>query len=709
MKRRSSSFFGAGVLAVSSLVVACGGDDTSAGLTGPAGGSAGAAGKATGGAAGKAGGAAGKGGTAAGAAGKAGGAGKGGATGGSAGTGAGGNGVSGAAGKATGGSAGAGGAAGTATGGSAGSAGKATGGAGGLGGSTGGGGTAGAGGKAVGGAGGSAGAAAGSTGTGGTVGGQAGAGGVGTGGTAGNGTAGAAGDGASGAAGDGSSGAAGDGGGAGAGGDGSAGAGTGGAGTGGAGASGASGAAGAPGGCVGTDTACNTAAGNKGLCRNSVCAACADPADDAACGTAYVAGDLCLAGACGKCDAVGSTYFVDPVNGSDTVGTGSGAAGGVASSRCAFKTVANAILHIGANAAGATLVISVAGPSKLDATEKYPLKVPPKTTVTTTGGNVVVALTANARAFDLTKDGASLDGGTFLIDIDAEKQGGTKTAGVFVGTGATDATRIRHVRISDTVGAAIAVTGTGRVTIEEGVHLRRSGRGTGTVPGLAIGDPAGFATLEAPAGSDPILIEECGNGIAVTGGGGIKIAGVPDAASTDKGTIVVQKNLGPGIVITQGGLLPGPAPLCDVFGVVSFGNGTANAGSGLRVSYTSNVRLRSSVFLANKTHGVHVIAADVGLLAFDMGTASEPGLNVVQRLNVQGSINLGTGICLSPGNGANLTIPARGNVFGTGKDCSTTAATLVQTANGPNACASGRDIGIDTVNPTNNIDVSLCK
>jgi hypothetical protein len=680
MKRKTFSYFGAGALVAVSLVVACGGDDSATGLT-AAGGAAGAGGGATGGSAGVAG----KAGAGA-AAGKAG-------TGGQA---TGGTSSGGAAGKPAGGAGGqAAGAGGQITGGtsSGGAAGKPSGGAGGQ----------------VAGAGGSGTAGSGTAGSGTAGSGTAGSG------TAGSGTAGAAGDGSAGAAGDGSAGAAGDGS-AGAAGDGSAGAaGDGSAGTGGAGTAGAGGtvatggSGGAPAGCTGTDTACATPSGAQGLCRNTVCEACAEPADDAVCATAYKAGDRCLAGSCGTCDAVGTTYVVDPINGSDTIANGSGTSGGAASSRCAFKTVTAAIKAIGANAAAATLTIAIAGPSTLDAAEVYPLKVPTKTTVTATGGDVAIKITTDGRVFELSKDGASLDGGSFLLDIDASQQKGTTAAGVFVTTGATDASIIRHVRISETAGPGISVNGSGRVTIQEGVNLRKSGRGNAARAGLAVSDTA-FATLVAPAAAAPILIEEAGVGISVQGGAAIKLTGVPDANAPDKGTIVVLKSLGPGVAISQIAGIGGAPALNDIFGLVSYGNGAgANGGSGLRATYISNVKLRSSVLLANKSHGVHVATADgFGPLAVDLGSAADAGHNVVQHANAQGNINLGAGVCLSPGGAVNLTLPARGNVFGL-SDCAITAATLVKGNNGQGACSQGRDYGIDLNNPTNTIDVTMCK
>ncbi|MCC6647888.1 MAG: hypothetical protein IT374_20260, partial [Polyangiaceae bacterium] len=475
-----------------------------------------------------------------------------------------------------------------------------------------------------------------------------------------------------------------------------------------AGAAGTGGAGGAVG-CVGTDTACTTSTNTQGLCRSGVCADCAEPADDGACGAAYGAGNVCLAAACGVCDAVGTTYVVDPVNGDDALATGSGTSGGAAAARCAFKTVTAAIAAIGGNAAGPALTISVVGPSTLDAGETYPLRVPRLVTVTTSGGDVIVKPTGDDRVFDLATDGATLDGGAHLLDIDATSLVGNNTVGVLVTTGSTDATTLRRVRITGAPASCVAVGGTGRVTVKEGTHLTSCGR-LSPRAAFTVGDGAAFASFVAAAGEAPIHIEQSPTGLAVIGSAAVKLSGVPDPVTVGQGTILIEKCAGSGVLITQSATSVGGPPLCELDGVVSFANGGGIGGSGLRATWTSNVKLRNSAMLGNTGHGVHLIAPNggAGTLRVDLGTAGDPGHNTLQRTNAQGNINLGVGVCFSPANRTNLTIPARGNIFGP-NDCASSTATLSRLANGPNACSGGRDTGVDATPASNSIDVATCQ
>jgi len=54
--------------------------------------------------------------------------------------------------------------------------------------------------------------------------------------------------------------------------------------------------------------------------------------------------------------AAGNQYFVDPVNGSDSIGTGSGKAGGAAMAKCAFRTLTRAMRWIGDNPPSGTTI-----------------------------------------------------------------------------------------------------------------------------------------------------------------------------------------------------------------------------------------------------------------------------------------------------------------------------------------------------------------
>ena len=194
---------------------------------------------------------------------------------------------------------------------------------------------------------------------------------------------------------------------------------------------------------------------NGNCCTNAECAA--TPLTPAC----FESQHLCL-----PCDPVsGGTYNVDPVNGSDTLGTGSGTAGGSSNPLCALKTVTKAIALIagppvpvdggvpdaadagtaeggaeeagpadggaaegglrteggaadggaadgGAQDAGAPatpIFIKIAGPGPLAAGEQFPLDVPENVTVLGDQGVVTVQIpVSDAGAFRLSHNRSGL-------------------------------------------------------------------------------------------------------------------------------------------------------------------------------------------------------------------------------------------------------------------------------------------------------------
>jgi hypothetical protein len=606
--------------------------------------------------------------------------------------------------------AGNGGSAGSGTGGATGGTSGKGGSAGATGGSSGKGGSAGATGGSSG-KGGSAGATGGSSGKGGSAGATGGtAGSAGKGGSTG-GSAGASGKGGSAGATGGTGGSTGGSGGA-TGGTGGTTGGSGGATGGSAGATGGSGgSAGAPPvTCMGTNTACLTSGGKNGLCVGGLCSDCNAPADDATCVAAYAgAADLCADGSCVKCDAVGSTYVVDPVNGNDAA-TGSGTAGGAAAGKCALKTVSAAIKAVNAVGGAGPFTIEIVGPSSPAASDVYPWVIPAHTTLTTTG-LVTVPGAGATYAVRINAPGSGIDATGGLV-IDLATAAGTPH-GIDVTSGADDTSFIRNVTVQNAVGGGIVVNGgaagSAHVTIGAGVEVLGNGKNANAGnrrAGLQVGDGDAFVTIAVPAGGAPTLFQDSGSyGISVTGNGGVSITGVPDA-TPGLGTVVSKANGANGISIQAVGAGGNPAKQNTLDGFVTFGNGVLQNSSGMTLNGTSLVKVRNCVSLANSLNGINVTQPQgtPGALGVDLGTAVD-GKNLVQHTNAEGNINLGVGICFGWNSMMPVTLPAEGNLFGTGKDCSTTMATLTA-GTGGNPCSGGKDYGV-TGNGV--IDIKSCK
>jgi hypothetical protein len=200
--------------------------------------------------------------------------------------------------------------------------------------------------------------------------------------------------------------------------------------------------------------------------------------------------------------------------------------------------------------------------------------------------------------------------------------------------------------------------------------------------------------------------ENTRNGIEVDGSGFITVIGTVMDAAAGTGTVVVKRNDDAGLYISQSGNAP---PQNVITGLVSYAspNGTA----GIHILAGSNVKLRSSVSLANVHAGVRVDmgpANSVDISKIDLGSAND-GNNIVQEplgMNPNG----GAGICLSLKTNSGATLSAQGNSFET-NDCATTAAAL--TINKVD-CSGFVDLGLADVTGgpdagvANKIDVSKC-
>lgn len=481
--------------------------------------------------------------------------------------------------------------------------------------------------------------------------------------------------------------------------------------------------------CSGATPVCNTTTGQcvTGTCTpnaNNPPATCSVNANDMCCtgvcqpstganaccpgasSNAYCTGKLgvvasCVNNVCTACPVVSNgQYVVDPVNGSDSAGTGAGTQG------CAFKTITRALQVIGSAPALPT-TISIAGPSTVSAGETFPIALPTNVTVTSSGGAVTISVPAGKSGFTLSKPLSGISGGAgAALTISGSS---TATVGVVATTGSTSTTQLANVTISDFLNAGILVNGSGVLSIGAGVTSTANGTSSNRSPGLHV-TGSGNAIVNVPAGSTPTHFDgNTSHGILVDGTGYLTLTGSVTNAQAGEGTVTANGNFVAGLWIGQ---TPGNAvPQNVITGLVSYG--TTN-GNGMRFLAGSNVKLRNSASLAAVNgSGIDVSFTTVSgvrnndVSKIDLGAAGDPGNNYVQ--NVAGAGNNGAaGICLdlSPNSG---TLKAQGNQFRTA-NCASQAAQL--TANkkgcGNAACAGGLcDVGY-TSSVGNTIDTTMC-
>jgi hypothetical protein len=383
------------------------------------------------------------------------------------------------------------------------------------------------------------------------------------------------------------------------------------------------------------------------------------------------------------CGNPGTDYFVDPLNGSDVTGNGSGALGdGGTAPGCAFKTITRAFQVLATGAAPGTRVV-VLGPSTLDSSELYPLVVPANVVVTTRGGAVDLgqyAPTVDA-FFQLAYPKSGIEGGP----------GAPLTVwwpandAIAVTAGSDDTTFVKNTMIRGYtgIGTGIEVYEGARLSIGEGVVVQYGAIGLFVSGHADISVPAGHATTSfngmtfIDLGNGPT---DGGRGIVVEGS--ITIHGVP-GTTPGTGTVVVNDNQGTGLKIDQSYLGSTEPNVID--GLVAHSNGVYyfNHGGfgfpGIFIGGGSTAKLRNSVVLGNAI-GVTVGTAQAptgtrlnGLDRIDLGVGtladggSDLGHNVLQAAPGADG-NLGTGLCLEvdPGSG---TLNAAGNVFSGPRDC----------------------------------------
>jgi hypothetical protein len=444
--------------------------------------------------------------------------------------------------------------------------------------------------------------------------------------------------------------------------------------------------------------ACTVNAGD--VCCTTACQAGAPSGGVACCPTAdattYCTTKLgmaasCSGNVCTACAAVtDGKYTVDPVNGKDTTGTGSGAQAG-----CAFKTITRALAVIGTPTVASS--ITVLGPSTVSAGETFPFVLPAKLALTTSGGAVTVNVPSGGTGFTLNSAGTTITGATGApLTISGQNQ--TATTGISAFGKSTAATTISNVTVSGFMQYGIDVGNSAVLTIGPGV------KATGDdMAGLYV-HVSGHVVIDVPAGSATTSFDSNLNrGIFVLGNANITLTGSVTSATTGTGTVTANKNGIAGLHISQ---TPGTPPQNVIDGLVAFGN-TGNAGIELYAG--SNVQIRNSATLGNTGNGIVVYAVTgssptIDVSKIDLGTATSPGLNTVQDQAGGAAANTEPGICLGIYSGS-VTLSALGNIFGS-TNCSTTAGKL--TINKSGGCAGGgpKDLGVS--GPGFDITVTQC-
>jgi hypothetical protein len=435
---------------------------------------------------------------------------------------------------------------------------------------------------------------------------------------------------------------------------------------------------------------CWTSAGaTMGHCVANTCATnnqkCAGNGADFCCGNKCIPGSCCtgddtpckLIGStytcvnntCTTCDApTGNLYFVDPVNGSDTIASGSGMAGSNPSANCMFKTITRALAALPATPAAGTTITIVGQAGKTtdlvvtgSGAEKLPIEIPANVKITSKTGPIQLSLPATKVGFRLVGNASAL-----LPDpaagLTIDGGGVSGTAIVFALAAAGDAASIAQIAIKKTNDDGLRVQ-LGTANIGPGISVVDAGSTTQRQSGLEI--TGGLAVIDVPgAGAKTFFQHNSEHGIKVTGKGQLNITATPAGTPGDgNGSVVVKDNGDAGIHLAQ---TPTDATrkLNAITGVVAH----ANQGPGLRVLGGTRLKLRTSVLLANGGSGVLIepfaaSAAGTDVSAIDLGVAGDSGKNVLQSL-LGSNPNTGAGICvdlnLVTGTAA---IKARGNVF----------------------------------------------
>lgn len=454
----------------------------------------------------------------------------------------------------------------------------------------------------------------------------------------------------------------------------------------------------------GTGDICDTAAGT---CVSNACTnnghACANNAKDFCCNAACVPGNCCVTSDCtganqtcqkNKCTTcalpTGNTYYVDPMNGDDGVGTGSAMGGG----NCDFKTITRALEFIGPTPAAGTK-IEILNNTPAGANETFPITVPKNVTIegATAGTPSTVQVAANSLGFWLDAANSSLN--NLIVD----GMMGAGTTGIAAHSGATATTTLTAVEVKNMALDGIQAVGSATLSIGSGVSSHDNGAAGSQQQGLLVTGSAKVTITANTGDTAPVFNNNTGHGILVNGTGSVTIGGTlsPAARASANGYA--------GLYIIQ---TPGNAvPLNSVTNLLAQ---NSTNGNGITVHGGSALKLRSSTTKGNKNYGIWVTTYVNGttksddLSQIDLGSAvGGAGGNTFQAA-VGNNPNGDSGICLQLTLTAGQTLNAQGNVF-EAANCATTAATLMHTAN---ACAAGSDYGILGAVTTNKIDLTKC-
>jgi Cys-rich repeat protein len=482
----------------------------------------------------------------------------------------------------------------------------------------------------------------------------------------------------------------------------------------------------------GSATMCNTTTGqpDSGKCVSAACTgsgACAANPADFCCGGSCTPGNCCVDADCASMGSVyrcvnnsctgcspvtGNRFFVDPLNGDDSMATGSGMVGGVANPACSFRTVTRALAAVGGFAVAGTQIVIVgqAGMTvPLQATESFPIIVPANVTITTQAGPIRVPLAvstdinlSNVGGFQLAGDAAAIapdPAAPVIIDGASNLSG----IGIGVSPGAGRTVSLAYVTVVNTGGHGIVVSN-GTLAIGQGVTVTGAGSAAKRRDGLNVA--GGTVNITVGAGqAGTAFNNNTQHGIYVTGAGVINITGVPvtSPAPNGQGTVVANGNAFAGLRIFEA---PGAAAMSSVNGLVAW----QNTQNGLRLYGGERVRVRNSVFLANLLNGVLVTSFDAtaagnDLSFIDLGTAADAGRNILQAAVGANPDLAGVCVQMSGGQGA-LTLSARGNTFSGPVDCTTSTAAVTRS----NVCGGFVDVGIVPVAGTTvTLDVATCQ
>jgi hypothetical protein len=461
---------------------------------------------------------------------------------------------------------------------------------------------------------------------------------------------------------------------------------------------------------------CDTA---KGTCVSGACTttskACTSNAKDFCCGSpaACVPGNCCVTAdctgnsqtcvnfVCSTCKApTDNTYYVDPLNGSDKTGVGSG---GTAGGACAFQSITRALAVIGA-AANAGTTIKVLPTGTVGAAETFPLTPGKNITIegATTGTPTVVDVPASTVGFTLAEAKVALSNLTITGTSLAANAGISVTAGT---------ASLATVIVEDMGTYGIGVSG-GTLAIGTAVQSNHN-------KGDGLKVTAGKVTISVPTGDTAASFNNNSYGIVILDTGSITIgAATGQAAEVAHASV----NTHAGLFIEQ---TPGTGTLAPPANVVYNFKANTNGTNGVHLYGGSSLELRNSSTQGNADNGLWVeaysaSAGDAGkvtssdLSQINLGTTTpaDPGGNTFQYAEAA-SPNAGAGICVDLAAAADQQLNAAGNIF-EGTNCATATVTLRTN----NTCTGAVDYAIVNAGPvgdagadagtTNSIIVSTC-